>query len=179
MLSKTIEKAINKQINAELWSGYLYLSMASYFESIGLKGFANWMWIQAREEATHAMRFYHHVIERNGRVLITAIDKVSTDWKSPLHAFEDTYTHEIKVTGLINNLVNLAISEKDHTTANMLQWFVNEQVEEESSASEIIQKLKLIGKDTSGLFMLDKELAVRIFTPPVDLTLYTPAGTVP
>ena len=166
MLSKTIEKAINKQINAELWSGYLYLSMASYFESLGLKGFANWMWVQAREEVTHAMRFYHHVVDRNGRVLVAAIDKVPTDWKSPLHAFEDTYTHEVKVTGLINNLVNLAISEKDHTTANMLQWFVNEQVEEEANTSKIAQTLERIGDSGSALILIDRELGARVFTMP-------------
>jgi ferritin len=179
MLSKKIEQAINKQINAELWSAYLYLSMASYFESIGLKGFSNWMWVQAREEVTHAMRFYHHVVDRNGRAIFTAIDKVPTEWKSPLHSFEETLNHEVKVTGLINNIVNLAIAEKDHTTVNMLQWFVNEQVEEEASASEILQRLKLIGKDTSALFLVDKELSARVFTPPVDLTLYTPKPTAP
>ena len=172
MLKPIIEKAINKQINAELWSGYLYLSMSSYFESIGLKGFANWMWIQAREEATHAMRLYNHVIERGGRVILSAIDKVPTQWKSPLEIYKETYKHEQKVTGLINDLVNLAIKEKDHATVNMLQWFVDEQVEEEASADEIVQKLQLIEKNTSGLFMLDQELGQRMFTPPVDLSLY-------
>ena len=172
MLKAKIEKAINKQINAELWSGYLYLSMSSYFESIGLSGFANWMWIQAREEATHAMRLYKHVIERGGRVILSEIEKVPTQWKSPLDAFEETYNHEQKVTGLINDLVDLAIKEKDHATVNMLQWFIDEQVEEEGSADEIVQKLKLIGKNTSGLFMLDQELGQRMFTPPVDLSMY-------
>ena len=145
MLKEKIEKAINKQINAELWSGYLYLSMSSYFESIGLNGFANWMWIQAREEATHAIRLYKHVVERGGRVILTSIEKVPTQWKSPLVVFEETYKHEQKVTGLINNLTDLAIKEKDHATVNMLQWFIDEQVEEEASADEIVQKLKLIG----------------------------------
>jgi ferritin len=172
MLKPKIEKAINKQINAELWSGYLYLSMSSYFESIGLSGFANWMWIQAREETTHAMRLYNHVIERGGRVILSAIEKVPTQWKSPLNVFDETYKHEQKVTGLINDLVDLAIKEKDHATVNMLQWFVDEQVEEEASADEIVQKLKLIGKNTSGLFMLDQELGQRMFTPPADLSLY-------
>ncbi len=179
MMSKKMEQHINKQINAELWSAYLYLSMASYFESIGLKGFANWMWVQAREETTHAMRLYQHIIDRNGRALFTAIAPVPTEWKSPLHAFEETLSHEEKVTSLINNLVNIAVAEKDHAAATMLQWFVNEQVEEEASASEIIQRLKLIGKDTSGLFMFDRELATRVFTPPPDLTLYTPKQPAP
>ena len=172
MLNKNIEKAINKQINAELWSGYLYLSMSSYFESISLKGFANWMWIQAREETTHAMRLYNYVTERGGRVILTAIDKVPTQWNSPLSVFEETYKHEQKVTDMINDLVNLAIKEKDHATANMLQWFVDEQVEEEASADEIVQKLKLIGKNNNGLFMLDRELGQRLFNPPADLSMY-------
>jgi ferritin len=173
MIKEKIEKAINKQINAELWSAYLYLSMASYFESASLKGFANWMWVQAREEVTHAMRFYKYVVERGGHVTLMEINKVPIIWNSPLNAFEETYTHEQKVTSLINDIVKLAETEKEYATINMLQWFINEQVEEESSADEIIQKLKLIGKDTSGLFMLDQELGTRVFTPPVDLTMYS------
>ena len=172
MLKKSIEKAINDQINAELWSAYLYLSMASYFESIGLKGFANWMWIQTREETTHAMRLYSYVNERGGRVILAPINKVPCQWKSALDVFEETYKHEQKVTSLINDLVNLAIKEKDHATVNMLQWFVDEQVEEEASADEIVQKLKLIGKNTSGLFLLDQEMGQRIFNNPVDLNMY-------
>ena len=168
MLKEKIQNAINKQINAELWSAYLYLSMSSYFESISLRGFANWMRVQAQEELAHAMKFYNYVTERGGRVFLSAIDKVPTDWKTPLNVFEETYKHEQKVTGLINNLVNLSVNEKDHATSNMLQWFIDEQVEEESSADEIVQKLKLIGKDGSGLFILDKEMAARVFTPPAD-----------
>lgn len=173
MINEKIEKEINKQINAELWSAYLYLSMSSYFESTSLKGFANWMWIQAREEVTHAMRLYKYVIERGGRVILMEINKVPLTWKSPLDSFEETYAHEQKVTSLINRIVKIAETEKDYATINMLQWFINEQVEEESSADEIIQKLKLIGKDTNGLFMLDQELRNRVFTPPIDLTMYT------
>ena len=173
MLKPKIEKAINKQINAELWSAYLYLSMSSYFHSINLSGFANWMWIQAQEEVTHAMRLYNHVVERGGRVILEAIDKVPTEWKSPQHVFEETYKHEQKVTHLIENLVNLAEKEKDRATLNMLQWFIDEQVEEENSADEILQKLKLIGENGSGLFMLDRELQQRVFTPPADLPMYS------
>ena len=174
MLKSTVEKEINKQINAELWSAYLYLSMSSFFHSINLSGFANWMWIQAREEVTHAMRLYHHVVERGGRVILTAIDKVPTEWKSPLHVFEETYKHEQKVTGLIEKLVDVAEREKDRATLNMLQWFIDEQVEEENSADEILQKLKLIGENGNGIFMLDRELAQRVFTPPADLSMYNP-----
>lgn len=176
MLKQKIEKAINKQINAEMWSGYLYLSMSSYFESIGLSGFAHWMWIQAREEMSHAMRLFHHVVERGGRVILEPIDKVQTEWKSPLHVFEETYKHEQKVTALINDLLDLSIQEKDHATSNMLQWFVDEQVEEEASADDIVQKLKLIGKNGNGIFMLDNELGQRMFTPPADLSYYAQQG---
>lgn len=172
MLSKKMEKALNKQINAELWSAYLYLSMSSYFHSINLSGFANWMWVQAREEVTHAMRLYNHVIDRGGRVTLEAIDKVPTTWDSPQHVFEETYKHEQKVTKLIENLVDIAEEEKDRATMNMLQWFIDEQVEEENSADEILQKLKLIGKNGNGLFMLDRELQQRVFTPPADLPMY-------
>jgi ferritin len=161
MLSKKIENAINKQINAELWSAYLYLSMSAHFESINLGGFANWMRVQAQEELGHAMKFYHHVIERRGRVTVTAIAAPSISWKSPLNAFEDAFKHEQKVTGMINDLANMAVGEKDHATANMLQWFIDEQVEEELSTDAIVQKLKMIGTNTGGLYMLDHELAQR------------------
>jgi ferritin len=164
MLKKTVEKSLNKQINAELWSAYLYLSMSSYFESINLSGFATWMIMQAQEEVNHAMRIYNHVIERGGRVLLEAIDKVPTEWGSPLEVFQETYQHEQKVTSLIENLVDIAEKEKDRATLNMLQWFIDEQVEEEASADDIVQKLMLIGDQGSGLFMLDNELGQRVFS---------------
>jgi len=166
MIKEKIQGAINKQLNAELYSSYLYLSMAAYFESINLKGFANWMRIQAQEELMHAMKFYDYINERGGRVTLTPIDGPPTQWDSPLAVFEHVYQHEQKVTSLINNLVNIAIAESDHASNNFLQWFVAEQVEEESSADEIVQKLKLVADDRSGLFMLDQELGQRIFTPP-------------
>jgi ferritin len=161
MLSKKIENAINKQINAELWSAYLYLSMSAYFESINLGGFANWMRVQAQEEVGHAMKFYHHVIERKGRVMLAAIAIPSVNWKSPMNAFEDAFKHEQKVTGMIDDIANIAAAEKDYATSSMLQWFIDEQVEEESSTDAIVQKLKMIGTHTGGLFMLDRELAQR------------------
>ena len=167
MLSQRMLEELNKQVNAELYSAYLYLSMAAYFESINLKGFANWMRVQAQEELTHAMRFFDYINERGGVVKLAAIEQPPTEWKSPLDVFEATYKHEVKVTGMINSLVNLAMKEKDHATYNMLQWFVVEQVEEEASADEIRQQLKLIGKDGRGILMLDRELGQRIFTPPV------------
>jgi len=157
---------LNKQVNAELYSSYLYLSMAAYFESINLKGFANWMKIQAQEEVTHAMKFFDYINERGGRVTLDTIKKPPAEWKSPLDVFENTYKHEVNVTKMINSLVDLAIKEKDHATYNMLQWFVAEQVEEEASADAIRQQLKFIGKDGRGLLMLDRELSRRVFTPP-------------
>ena len=168
MLSEKMLEELNKQINAELYSAYLYLSMSAYFEASNLKGFANWMRVQAQEEITHAMRFFDYVNERGGVVKLTAIKQPPTEWKSPLDVFETTYKHEVKVTGMINGLVNLAMKEKDHATYNMLQWFVAEQVEEEASADEIRQQLKLIGKDGRGIMMLDRELKQRRFTPPTN-----------
>lgn len=163
MINKKMEEAINKQINAELYSSYLYLSMSAYFSLINLGGFANWMKIQAQEELTHAMKFYDYINERGGKVTLTKIEQPKTEWKSALEAFEDTYNHECVVTGLINDLVNLAIEEKDHSSNVFLQWFVTEQVEEEASAQEILDKLKFIGDNGAALFMIDKDLSQRNF----------------
>jgi ferritin len=159
-----MEKALNEQTNAELYSAYLYLSMVAYFESVNLPGFANWMKVQTQEELMHAMKIYDFVNERGGRVVLKAIEAPPTEWESPLDAFEAAYKHEQKVTGLINNLVNLAIEEKDHATNSFLQWFVNEQVEEESSVDEVVQKLKMVEKAPGGQFMIDRELGQRVFT---------------
>jgi ferritin len=167
MISKKMEKALNEQVNAELFSAYLYLSMEAYFRSLNLNGFANWMRVQTQEEIMHAMKIYDFIDERGGRILLKAIGGPDTQWDSPLAAFEAVYTHEQKVTGLINNLVNLAIEEKDHATNTFLQWFVNEQVEEESSADQMVQQLKMMEKAPGGMFMLDRELGQRVFTPPV------------
>lgn len=166
MLSKKMEEALNEQINAELYSAYLYLSMSAYFKSINLHGSANWMKVQAQEEMVHAMKIYDYVIERGDRVVLKAIAKPTTEWKSPLAAFQAAYKHEQHVTGLINDLVNLAVKEKDHATSVFLQWFVNEQVEEEASANEVVQKLKQVEKVPAGLFMIDRELGQRVFTSP-------------
>jgi len=166
MFSKKMEDAINKQINAEMYSAYLYLSMAAYFESISLEGFAKWMEAQTMEEMAHAKKFYDFVNERGGRVILDTIEKPKSEWSSPLEAFEDAYKHEQYVSSLINELVNLAIEEKDHATNNFLQWFVAEQVEEEASAGAIVQKLKLVGNKGNAIFMLDRELGQRNFTLP-------------
>lgn len=171
MLTEKVEKAFNDQLNAEMYSAYLYLSMSAYFESINLKGFANWMRVQGREEMVHAMKFYDFVNNRGGRVSLKSVDAPPTAWDSPLAAFEAVYQHEQKVTGLINNLVEIALEEHDHASHIFLQWFVTEQVEEEDSANEVVQKIKLMGDAQGGLFMLDQELGRRVFTPPA-----TPSG---
>ena len=165
-ISDRMVEALNRQINAEIYSAYLYLSMAAYFDSIGLKGFANWMRVQWQEELMHAMKLYDYVVERGGRVKLYAIEEPPSEWDSTLAAFEHTYEHEVNVTKRIHELVELAMQEKDYATYNMLQWFVAEQVEEEASASEIVEKLRLIGSDGRGLLMIDRELAARQFTPP-------------
>ena len=166
MLSQNMEQALNRQLNAELYSAYLYLSMAAYYYSLNLNGFANWMTVQNQEETMHAMKFYNYINERGGRINLDKIDGPPTNWNSPLEVFEETLKHEEKVTGLINNLVDLAIAERDHAANAFLQWFVTEQVEEEASANEVIQNLKLAGNDPHALFMLDRELGTRVFTPP-------------
>lgn len=166
MLTSKIEQAINRQINAELYSAYLYLSMCAYFESISLAGFANWMRQQTQEEMFHAMKMYDYVNERGGRVILQAIDQPPADWDSAVAVFADVLAHEQKVTGLINDLVNLALDERDHATNIFLQWFVSEQVEEESSAGAILDRLKMVGNDANGLFMLDRELGQRQFVLP-------------
>ncbi|MFC1795125.1 ferritin [Planctomycetota bacterium] len=166
MISKKMEKALNEQVNAELYSAYLYLSMEAYFKSLNLNGFANWMRVQTQEEVAHAMKIYGFIDERGGRITLKAIEGPQTKWDSPLALFKDVYKHEQKVTSLINNLVNLAIEEKDHATNTFLQWFVNEQVEEEASADQVVQQLKMMEKAPGGMFMLDRELGQRVFTPP-------------
>lgn len=166
MISKKMQEAINKQINAEIYSSYLYLSMAAWFETSNLKGFANWMRVQAQEENFHAMKFFDYLLSRQGKVELAAIDGPPTKWKSPISAFEAVYEHEQKVTASINKLAALANNENDYATTVLLHWFINEQVEEESNADGLVQKLKLMGDNTGGLFMMDQELAARVFTAP-------------
>ncbi len=165
MVSKELETAINKQINAEFWSAYLYLSMSAHFSHEGLPGFANWFKVQFQEEQDHAIKFMNYLISKGNKVELTPIEKVETSWESLLNAFQDTLTHERVVTSLINNLVSLARKENDYATENMLQWFVNEQVEEEETAQAMIDSLKLIGGNGFGIYTMDKELAQRKYTP--------------
>ncbi len=165
-MQKKIQDAINVQINAEIYSAYLYLSMAAYFDSKGLAGFANWMKTQYQEEMAHAMKFYDYTYERGGEVILQAISAPPTSFKSPLHVFEESLKHEQMVSNLINNLYELAIKEKDYAFKSFLKWYIDEQVEEEGSAQVVVDKIKLAGEEGPGLFMLDKELGARVFTPP-------------
>jgi len=161
MLTKKVETAINQQLNLELYSGYVYLSMAAYFNAINLDGFAHWMRLQAAEELGHSMRLYDHVLDREGKVMLTAVGAPPTEWESPLAACQDALKYERVNTKQINDLVELAIEANDHATRVFLQWFVQEQVEEESTASKLVEKVKLVGKDNGALFILDQELSRR------------------
>ncbi len=169
MINEKMQAALNEQINAEFYSSYIYLSMAAYFDSENLPGFSSWMKVQAQEEVSHAMILFNYVCERGGRVLVEAIEKPDTEWESTLAAFEAAYNHECKVSGLINNLVDLALELRDHATNAMLQWFVSEQVEEENSADDIVQKLKRASGNPNAILMLDSQLAARVFTMPSQL----------
>jgi len=166
MISKEMEAAINKQINAEIYSAYLYGSMAAYFDGINLAGFSNWMRVQVQEELSHAVKFYEYLNDRGGRAILTAIEGPPTEWKSPQAVFEDVFKHEQNVTRLINDLTELATKENDHMSKELLLWFIAEQVEEESSADKMVQDLKRVGDSGHGLLMLDRESATRVFTPP-------------
>lgn len=169
MLNKEVEQALNAQINAEFWSAYLYLSMSMHFANKGYAGIANWFQIQFKEEQDHATIFMNYVNSRDGKVLLEPIAGVDTEWESPLAAFKATLAHEQKVTSLINNIYAVATEQHDYATQNMLQWFINEQVEEENTARGYIDALEKIGDNGYGLYMLDKELAARTYSTPTPL----------
>lgn len=166
MLSQKLQDAFNAQINKELYSEYLYLSMAAYYYTLDLDGFANYFMVQTQEEHFHAMKMFNFVNERGGRVIFKQLDEPEVDFKSPVEVFTKTYEHEQFVTKSINELMDVAIKENDHAAASFLKWFIDEQVEEEATVSKILSKLKLIGGEGQGLLMLDTELAARVFTPP-------------
>ena len=161
MISKKMTDALNEQINKELYSSYLYLAMAAYCQAEGLSGFAKWLGIQSSEERAHAMKLYGYLHDQGARVHLKAIAEPAADFGSPRRVFEETLAHEQFVTASIHGLVELAVKEKDYATQGMLQWFVNEQVEEESTAADIVGRLKMVGGDARGLFMIDRELGVR------------------
>jgi ferritin len=162
MISASMQDSINEQINKELFSSYLYLSMAAYFEEKNLPGFAHWMSLQSAEEREHAMKFYEHLVDRGGRVMLKAIAAPATDWPSNLNVFKEAQAHEAKVTQSIHNLYEQALAEKDFPAQVLLQWFITEQVEEEKNAAEIVSQLELIEARGTAVMMLDHRLAKRV-----------------
>lgn len=169
MINNELTQAINDQINAEFWSAYLYLSMSMHFANAGYPGIANWYAIQFKEEQDHATIFMNYLNSRGEKVVLQPIKEVPNTWETPLAAFQATLDHERVVTSLINNLAEIAVRTKDFATQNMLQWFINEQVEEEETAQGYIDALKMIGDNGYGLYMFDKELAARTYSTPSPL----------
>jgi len=166
MIKKEVLDAFNSQINAESYSAYMYLSMAAYFENMGLSGFANWMKVQYQEEAAHSLKFFNYVTERGGKVVLKAIDQVPVEFDGIVDVYEKTLAHENHVTDLINNLMNVAVSASDHASQSFLKWFIDEQVEEEANVEKILSTLKLINGQGNGIFMIDRELNQRVFVDP-------------
>ena len=169
MLDQRMQDAFNKQINWEFYSGYLYLSMASKFADTGMSGGQSWMTVQYQEELAHARIMFTYVLTRGGRVLLEAIEKPEADWPSGLAMFEEALAHEEGVTARIHDMASLALELKDHATYNFLQWFIAEQVEEEETAMDMVQKFKMAGEHPAGLYQLDKELATRVYAAPSPL----------
>ena len=169
MLSQDLHKAINSQINAELWSAYLYMSMSLDAESKGYKGVANWFYVQFQEEQAHARIFMNYLVSRDAKVELLPIEPVKTEWDSVLEMFKNTLEHEKKVTSLINNLAFIANQDRDYASINRLNWFIDEQVEEEESARDMIAAVEAVEDNKYGMYMLDKELATRVYNVPSPL----------
>lgn len=166
-MHEKLEKAFNDQINKELYSEYLYMSMYAYFDRLNLQGFKNWMNVQMQEEHAHAMGMFNYLHERGGKVVLQAIEKPETDWNSPVELFEHVLKHEKYVTSLINSLMDVADEVKDRAAVSFLDWYLKEQVEEEANVSKVLKTLKMVCDDKNSLYMFDKELAARVFNPPV------------
>jgi len=166
MIKKEVLDALNEQINAESYSAYMYLSMAAYFENMGLSGFSNWMKVQYQEEAAHSLKFFNYVTGRGGKVVLKAIAQVPVEFEGIVDIYEKTLVHENHVTDLINNLMNVAVASSDHASQSFLKWFVDEQVEEEANVEKILATLKLINGQGNGIFMMDRELGQRVFVDP-------------
>ncbi|MDA0525348.1 ferritin [Methanococcoides alaskense] len=173
MISERMVKALNGQINKEMYSAHLYMAMSAYSSNIGLSGFANWFMVQYQEEMLHAMKFYNYIIDQGAQVELQAIEKPAKEFGTTLDMLNATLEHEKFITRSINDLVDLAIEEKDHATNIFLQWYITEQIEEEGNDNEIIDKLKLAGEEGNGLFMIDKDLAARVFNPPANVPNWT------
>jgi len=161
MIKDKILKALNKQVNEELYSSYSYLAMSAHFKSESLDGFAHWFRLQSQEEYGHAMKILDYINNRNGKVSLMKIDPPKAEWKAPIDVFKETFDQEVSVSKSINSIVDLSLTEKDYATNNFMQWFVSEQVEEESTASKLLDKMKLIGDNKNGLLLLDRELGMR------------------
>jgi len=174
MINERVKTAMNEQIKHELESYYIYLSMVGYFHSHSLDGMAHWMRCQAHEEMIHAMKFFDHILDRGGSVQLPDIQQLKTSWSSPREAWEDACNHEKLITGKINGLMKIAREENDYIAEPLLSWFVNEQIEEENNTDKIAHQIAMIEKDQSGIFMLDRELGARVFSPgsPFDRTAY-------
>ncbi|ERK32293.1 ferritin [Clostridium intestinale] len=166
MLSDKLQAALNEQVNYELYSSYSYLAMSAYCETLDLPGFANFFRVQAQEELSHAMKFYDYIFQKNGEVKLKTIEQPILGFDSVIHAFETAYEHEQGVTKRIYNLTDLATEEKEHATISLLKWFIDEQVEEEDTFNKLIKKLKRSIENPAALYMLDDELAQRVYTPP-------------
>jgi len=175
MLNQKMVDALNGQMTNEFYSAYLYMSMSAASAAMGLKGAANWFMVQYQEEMVHFMKFYNYVISQGGAVTLAAVQAPPSTFKSLLDMFEQTLKHEQFITRCINDLSELALKEKDHATAVLLQWYVTEQVEEEANDNDVLARLRLVGKDGNGLFMVDNELASRVFTLPPATTGPAPA----
>lgn len=165
MISKKLENALNKQFNQELYNSNLYLSMSAYFAAQSLNGFANWMKIQSEEERQHAERFFNFMIDRGLKVKLTQISAPPTTWRTPLAAIKAGLEAEQTNTERLNDIMDLTIKEKDHATKGLMQWFVDEQVEEEASFNELLDQLTLAEKAPGAMFMIDRELAQRKLGP--------------
>ena len=176
MLDNKMLQELNQQIQEETYSSYIYLAMAAWLEENGYKGMATWMRVQAREEKIHADIFYNFIMERGGHVKLEAIPAPPDAWDSPLELFKAALEHEEHITGRINHMMNLAIEVKDHATSQMLQWFVEEQVEEEANVGEAVQQLSLVGKDGRGVLMVDREMGTRVFSVPASAPWYPKSG---
>lgn len=166
MLSERMQEALNDQMKWEFYSEFLYLAMAGYFNSKSLDGFANWMMVQAEEERSHAIMFFNYIDEAGGRVDVRAFDQMDNEYESVIDVLKKTYEHELLVTRRINDLMDLAIEDKDHATAGFLDWFVKEQVEEVANPQKILEQVRMVEGDGRGLLMMDRELAQRVFKPP-------------
>jgi ferritin len=177
MISERLNQAMNEQIKNELESYYIYLSMAAYFHSLSLDGMGRWMRSQAHEEMTHAMKFMDHVIDRGGKVLLRNLEQLKTHWSSPIEAWQDAYKHEQFISAKINDLTTIAREEKDYPSEPLLAWFAAEQIEEEATSGKIAEEMAMVGDDKTGLLMLDRELAARVFPTgsPLDPNAYNQA----